>query len=390
MKSSPPAAAALLLFSLLAVDAVTPPHSSFTPKSFVLNLDLPPRQRWTEIATAYKGSAPLMVAYITSNLPSWATPILKAGYKASIGNMGEMGEEMQGIAEAMEIEAYDVWAMNVAYILRSVAGTAPNETKSVLPGAPPDWAACTSIVAQAEDGHMIHGRNLDWNIDDNMKNLTVSVEFQKGGKPQLSSIGFVGFVGVMTAMKPGAFGVTMDARAIGGNLLENFLEALRKGAMMPSHLLRNVLLSSETFEDTVAALSTEKLVAPCYLIASGAAPGQGVVISRDRNTPADVWWVGTNANADKKKTHVHPASIPDWYVLETNYDNWEPAPAGDNRREFGIALMNKLGQANVTMESMYDVMTTWPVYNPHTEYTVVMDVREGKFTQKNSVPAGRL
>lgn len=32
--------------------------------------------------------------------------------------------------------------------------------------------ACTSIVAQDETGSTIHGRNLDWNLPDDLRNMT--------------------------------------------------------------------------------------------------------------------------------------------------------------------------------------------------------------------------
>ena len=35
--------------------------------------------------------------------------------------------------------------------------------------------ACTSIVAQDPTGNIFHGRNLDWDIPDNIRNLTVQV-----------------------------------------------------------------------------------------------------------------------------------------------------------------------------------------------------------------------
>lgn len=34
---------------------------------------------------------------------------------------------------------------------------------------------CTSIVAQDKAGKIYHGRNLDWNFPDNLRNTTIQV-----------------------------------------------------------------------------------------------------------------------------------------------------------------------------------------------------------------------
>ena len=36
---------------------------------------------------------------------------------------------------------------------------------------------CTSIVAQDKAGKIYHGRNLDWNFPDNLRNTTIQVSY---------------------------------------------------------------------------------------------------------------------------------------------------------------------------------------------------------------------
>ena len=38
--------------------------------------------------------------------------------------------------------------------------------------------ACTSIVAQDNTGNVIHGRNMDWKMPDDLRNMTVLVYIQ--------------------------------------------------------------------------------------------------------------------------------------------------------------------------------------------------------------------
>lgn len=50
-----------------------------------------------------------------------------------------------------------------------IGGGHPNTTNTSV------GLACTSIVAQSSDGILFHGRNLDWNLPDDIRNITVIV-----------------------------------------------------------------------------------------------------------------------------------------------------------------------------------------------------------------------
>ena len=44
------------------------------------------------------------------------------------------------------------------------------------------FSFCTSIISQDQNGQVWHSRNLDYSFTDILKNITVAVDFQKGGK----------------------------------------------------------------------------------------------------------------------------------------------------------------------------------------------------------------
>ncbi len=56
-----------------------------------------------------------------------------------------------------------------------LGGGHPNTTGNVTGNAGFGEMACTSIVAEDETGNVFHGRNLDWDIPDYLRNLTVQV-----------------------------------------------------------------------------------------------------------------------------------------------------------------------------------------------------------------------
>jgi hypothetical protein len=55
-------------------------------------------------------------------------------------------------------------------------------------------------------------------------------------------------------------------------------------------------------------------------------------------------------------------------------------PLADDRRDPANALMAALGSASgVSEASMFGVMGTWPVFNPHTTFTTMMEPRTGLY-----------
>ena len=53
--------------------------------------------------------------------------------------------------------------------------------------------------------------------------------------------------------------------------------------------------------------------------------GEGAVVTRNQTQAVNVW----NLVSSNLK----------WFLLETNYDHWEPPPSSDDRRDPGIRAM---------------------------------------------------
>ena len=91
-------------------------------------------------------------------------------------------------------------------------------------------AGCTSIVCQDVKGNMLHGacacalcqrahlsytslllnaltytaRNLDYSLP-GLRNITVQVDYTRGGKVVFTATHFAGYVGVLSGMRPGGW-----------------------------------------------------------------------------------------------------------------------------------------------------------------------------------------
>ena len=257
---------------------------------------------------------------------------------------------MVGIADAANITVSDVILGNVLYEL-----TAYSDKKSGH-GAP---KMCTSIVAQTINGTIYHGRNLDYSFPDLLRDLTIVVDFEQDGKVVYTGTTFAGIVGLYTGQKPNAYTVSVDQRNQGSWWM-NAIEALLAGTHGITALnIRDAVADKEmTFETVVDFLATGRLIAPSYIIVGGTKAGEGVVITRDRTAAKDLW----RLDPDNGR----------WYLVETNYDHWQPPPTSDNRRDPAIKAMDETTHAGLNATSLFKVMSTPPVLNSGTTYTVVM------------------
>lgn len=352
--------------SLLAVSAATlqvcygalaPQEDAIPARRFAINLDLPPKQRWGEVVKAYKTDLESVLKLVKTIVP---TPVLNAisliGQKIETAVPYPYNYEIMGIAGYLDdITVGDVLLSNLLYEITAFS----HGSKSRDGGGRGGGMACTSIVAEAMNGSIFHGRNLDYSLVKYLENMTITVDFQRGGKTNYTGTTFAGFIGVFTGQKPYKYTISLDERDK-GQIWMNALEGLSKGLNgVASFHIRDALDRDDlSFNDAIVFLADKPLIAPCYLIMGGVKPGEGVVITRDRIALIDLWRINA-----KKGT---------WYVLETNYDRWTTPPASDDRRDPAIKAMESLTSANVGIKGIYDVLSTPPVFNNHTTYTVMM------------------
>lgn len=139
---------------------------------------------------------------------------------------------------------------NVTDILQ-LGGGRPNTTGNSTVPPPPAVAvghqtpgngemACTSIVAQDPNGNVFHGRNMDWNLPNNLRNLTVQADFVKNGTVIFTADVTTGFVGIVTGVSKYGFSLSINERERGGEPLIDSFNALLRHAWSPTHLQRQV------------------------------------------------------------------------------------------------------------------------------------------------------
>ncbi|KAM6220751.1 acid ceramidase [Rhynchocyon petersi] len=332
---------------------------------YTINLDLPPYKRWHELMVD-KAPALRVIVNSLKNVVNAFVPsgkimqMVDQKLPGLLGNLpSPFEEEIKGIADVTEIPLGEVISFNIFYEF---------------------FTMCTSIITEDKKGHLLHGRNMDfgvflgWNINNNswvvteeLKPLTVNLDFRRNNKTVFKASSFAGYVGMLTGFKPGLFSLTLNERfALNGGYM-GILEWMmgKKDAMWIGFITRSVLENSTSYEEAKNILMKTKVLAPAYFILGGNRSGEGCVITRDRKAALDV----NELNAKYGK----------WYVVQTNYDRWRNPFFLDDRRTPTKICLNQTTQEKISLATIYDVLTTKPVLNKLTVFTTLIDVTEGRF-----------
>ncbi|KAL6732303.1 hypothetical protein Aduo_003077 [Ancylostoma duodenale] len=341
------------------------PQRQFDIPWYNVNLDLPPKQRWTQISKAYSQQIKDLIAVLIDLI----TPIIPDALEWVDVLFGDLEQklpqpyrdEIQSIADDTGIPVGQIVVYNIFYEIFTV---------------------CTSIIAQDPNGHIVHARNLDfglflgwnpdtheWAISSALRKMIVNVNWIKDGKILYKSNNFAGYIGIYNGMKQGAFSITANERfqLAGGYLgMYRWLTGLEPDGKWMSWLTRETLEQFNTYTEAKAHLMTTPMLSPVYYILGGLNPWEGSIITRSLN--------GTDL-----LTELNPTDKNGWYLLETNYDLDKPVLYLDDRRTPGNHCMQKLGQKNVDFQGIFNVLSSRTNLNKLTTYTVLMQVENGRF-----------
>ncbi|KAF4521070.1 hypothetical protein B566_EDAN012369 [Ephemera danica] len=196
-----------------------------------------------------------------------------------------------------------------------------------------------------------------------MRPLVIELNFQKNQKTLFKTVNFAGYLGVLTGMKPKKFSLTVNERfkLNGGYIgVVEWIIGLRNQQWM-GFLTRNVMENADTYLEAQKLLAKTPLVSPVYFILSGAKPFQGCIITRGRN------------KFDIKA--LNPSE--QWFLVQTNYDHWEKPPFYDDRRKPATTCLTAQGNTDL-ISTLFNVLSTRPVFNKLTVYTTIMQNNEGQ------------
>ena len=163
--------------------------NSDVPPTYTIDLSLPPRQRYVELARDFKPRLRELTSLFdevvelagienVQRVRTLARWVLRSVYSK------EQTEELRGISETIEVEMYLLVALNT--LLDLLMG-------------------CTSGCARTQEGSiskMLHFRTLDWEMEE-LRHIVVNLEFIQS--PSLKviarSVTYVGFIGILTGVR---------------------------------------------------------------------------------------------------------------------------------------------------------------------------------------------
>lgn len=339
--------------------------SKQVPGWAVVDLDLPPRQRWQALVApktaeiqamidAFKGSMGRLFHLLLNVVEDIIGPLANLEMN---GFPEDYAEEIRGIHDATGIRIPELFVFNIMY-----------EFSGALP-------ECTSIVAQNSAGHIMHGRNLDFGppvLSEAMRQILQNVRYVKDGQTLFNSTTYLGYVGCTTCLKHGVASLTVNTRLwtkLPMSVAAWLLHLRRKGNWLAFET-RRAMETADSYAEAVELLNTTRLLGPAYVILAGVAAGEGAVITRDEKHSLAFWSLEDE---------------PRPYLVETNYDHWKrdldnwvgPPYA---RRDNGNACMERIvNESRVTSEGMFQVLSSRPSLNRDTTFTALMSARDGTF-----------
>ena len=219
---------------------------------FIINLDLAPRERWGFLVDFKEEINELLQCYLKDFEGAEQLFENIGGFKHQIIS-SEYLEEIEFIASISNFTADEVLIANLYYdVLKFYLG-------------------CTAFAIETE-GKILHSRNLDWWTDNNMlSEYSKTFVFQRNGTTVYKTVGWLGFIGALSGVKPGHFSITLNAVSS---------KDPAEIAMPVSFLLRDILETAVSFDDAKQKLEETTIVSDCLLLLAGTKKGEMVVIER--------------------------------------------------------------------------------------------------------------
>lgn len=221
-------------------------------KECVINLDLPPENRWNPIKTYKKEINELLRYYINDFVEADILFDEVRNYKRSLISE-EYLKEIDGIAEICDFSPDQILIANLYYDLLKF------------------YLGCTAFVVH-NGTEMLHSRNLDWHTaNDLLSKYALIFDSQKEGQTLFKSIGWPGFIGVLSGTKPEKFSLTLNAVSSNDD---------PEIATPITLLLRDILQNCNSFEEAKNKIEQTIIMSDCLILLSGIKKEDKIVIER--------------------------------------------------------------------------------------------------------------
>ena len=161
------------------------------------------------------------------------------------------------------------------------AATGVPVTQLVLSNCTYDFTQlCSAAVYQDPQGRPVMIRNMDWDLPAGIGRYTIVVNYVRSGVPVYSSLGFAGFLGVVTAFSPGWALAMNQAPSDHVRALHPVKKAGLLTAAPTTFAMRQVCDRALSFGDLNHCLMKVRTMTPFLALTCGAGEGEGARVER--------------------------------------------------------------------------------------------------------------
>jgi hypothetical protein len=327
-----------------------------------IDLNAPPGERWRHLPkyllragrTLANRAATEIGDERLRRLAEWildAATVARNPYKAEIAALAKIigvprrtaltanfSYEINQVAQ-LGIDVWEEHAPKLAGVWERMKGVHTSTVQRLL--------GCTAGAAYYPKLGMVHVRAMDWALD-GLGRHTVIWHCVGSDVGDYFSIGWPGYVGVLSGMAPGRFSATIN---------QAFPFGLPSLQWPPSHLLRHVFETSPDFDDALATLHGTPVCFPAFIMLVGVKPGQAAVVEL---TPA--------GNRIHKMTRRRPIAIANDYLTGEWRDKfgqskqtlkpYEKGEWSEHRRNRMLTELNRR-RPNAIERALAAIQTDW-------------------------------
>jgi hypothetical protein len=332
----------------------TKPYELKIVPSFDIDLDISPDKRWIPLVKQYKKKLKnvydKMEKMLVDNIGFGGNLKLWLVEKAInlYGDSPLYYDEIKSIANELDIPVNRMILIQLCYEC---------------------FTACTSIIIDNEDklSYPIHLRTMDW--DDNfLRDITINVRFIKNKRYLFEATTWVGYMGILTGVKPNLFSISINYRRNHyPQFWKNIVNVLRFNFPV-GYLVRECLTNCTNYDNIVNIMQETKLIAPCYIIMTGVNAGSGKVIVRDRNK-----YKTNKINLTQKylfQTNIDPGDANVHHNIEFSLERNYKAEQKCQTYLAHLEENNSVGIINPTQVIHH--FLEYPILNHHNIYVNVM------------------
>jgi hypothetical protein len=320
------------------------------PKKFIINIDAPIEEKWNFIKD-YKKECLEILKYIETTYYSNMSYYSYYSYYMHINYFSFSGkylycDELKYIAKILELSFDRVLALQLFFEMNYTSTCAIVKIKKPL-----DIYSSINLessIQKNDDVENIMFYTYDFSIMENLKKLTIHLDFVKDGKCIYSCVSFVGYIGCLIGMKHGQYSISANYRLSDGKLIDNIKKI---GACLPNgFLVRKILESDNSIDKIKDILEKEIIIAPCYFC---------ICSSKDKI-------YSIIRDIDKCKEIIEPKK----YIIQTNRDN------DDNKTNLSYALERQHVAEDILCKikkfNDIDYLDVYPILNQDTVYRTIL------------------